>query len=103
MNHLYTLGNITAVDRSSAGRDTLWCCAYSPYILCKRCPLYQGIRLSHSPALQERLEVSTSTYSAYVRMYDACDNHEIPSQRCRNTPWRNMRPVVEVKPQTQEI
>jgi len=103
VNHLYRLGPSRLRDGEDYDLDMLWCCAYSPYILCKKCPLYHGIKPKHSKSMQESLTLTTNRYSLYGLIDDMCDNAEIPSKRCRNTPWRNMRPVEEVIHQTTEI
>jgi hypothetical protein len=101
-NHLYRLGNAHQ-GLSGGGMDKLWVCAYSPYKLCRRCPLYYGVKATHSETIQKALSRTTQSYSLYGYMNDMCDVNEIPSLRCRNNGWHNMKPVEEVLPQTQEI
>lgn len=103
MNHLYRLGNVTRQEQEDLEYESLWVCADSPYKLCRKCPLYHGIKAAHSDEIKAALgRVIRSKYSLYVGFSGTIDMATIPSKRCRWSHWFNMRPVVEVKePQTE--
>jgi hypothetical protein len=94
-NHLYRLGTIDLQTDPANYAGTLFCCAYSPYKLCRKCPLYYGVKPSCSSTMINALDSQRSRYSVYGLLDDLCDVSEVPSKGCRNSRWRNMKPVVE--------
>jgi len=98
MNGLYVAETITDKHMNNPYSDTLWVCYNAPYKLCKRCPLYHGLKGSCCEPISKAVsKLQQPRYSLYVNLDEVIDRDKLPSKGCRWSGFFNLKPVLSIR------